>query len=190
MPAQLQTDQRVMVKGADGVSLEQLRPRWTPWPTDYPTSKVQDIEEIQESQTEFFTQVLGFVLVLLALSVLIGFLGIAITLALSVIERTRELGLLRAVGMNRSQVWAMVQPRVGADRDARDVPRHRARRGRRCRARRRPSGPTSTPPGSTSRAVVADRLLHRVGGVRARSPRSSRRGGRRGSTSSTPVSHE
>ena len=45
---------------------------------------------------------------LLALSVLIGFLGIAITLALSVIERTRELGLLRAVGMNRSQVWSMV----------------------------------------------------------------------------------
>jgi putative ABC transport system permease protein len=75
---------------------------------DYPTSKVQDVDEIQESQTEFFTQILGFVLVLLALSVLIGFLGIAITLALSVIERTRELGLLRAVGMNRAQIWSMV----------------------------------------------------------------------------------
>jgi putative ABC transport system permease protein len=108
-PNQQQTDQRVMVKAADGVSLEQLRPAVEKVADAYPTAKVQDVDQIQKSQTKFFTQILSFVLVLLALSVLIGFLGIAITLALSVLERTRELGLLRAVGMNRSQVRSMVR---------------------------------------------------------------------------------
>jgi putative ABC transport system permease protein len=108
MPAQLQTDQRVLVKGAEGVSATQLRTAVDRVADAYPTSTVQDVEEIQDTQTEQLTIALSFVLVLLALSVLIGFLGIAITLALSVIERTRELGLLRAVGMNRTQVWSMV----------------------------------------------------------------------------------
>jgi len=108
MPAQLQTDQRVLVKGAEGVSPTQLRAAVDRVADAYPTSKVQNVEQIQDTQTEQLTIALSFVLVLLALSVLIGFLGIAITLALSVIERTRELGLLRAVGMNRAQVWSMV----------------------------------------------------------------------------------
>jgi putative ABC transport system permease protein len=108
-PAQVQNDQRVMVKATGGTSLAELRTAVDRVAKDFPTSKVQDINEIQKSQTKFFTQVLGFVLVLLALSVLIGFLGIAITLALSVIERTHELGLLRAVGMDRRQVRSMVR---------------------------------------------------------------------------------
>jgi putative ABC transport system permease protein len=52
--------------------------------------------------------VLGFVIVLLLLSVLIALFGIANTLGLSIHERTRELGLVRAVGMERRMVGRMV----------------------------------------------------------------------------------
>jgi putative ABC transport system permease protein len=53
--------------------------------------------------------ILGLFYALLALAVVIGLLGTANTLALSIFERTRELGLLRAVGMNRSQIRSSVR---------------------------------------------------------------------------------
>jgi putative ABC transport system permease protein len=107
-PAQVQTDLRILVKRAPGVSAAEARAAVTKASAAFPTAQIQSLKEIQKAQTKQIDSALAFVLVLLALSVFIGFLGIAITLALSVIERTRELGLLRAIGMRRFRMGAMV----------------------------------------------------------------------------------
>src|SRR3954463_6301096 len=75
----------------------------------HPDAKVMDRKEFAKAVGGIVDQLLTLVSVMLLLSVLIAFLGIVNTLALSVYERTRELGLLRAVGMTRSQVRAMVR---------------------------------------------------------------------------------
>ena len=64
---------------------------------------------LREEASGFIDQLLTFVTVMLLLAVVIALLGIVNTLVLSVFERTRELGLLRAVGMTRAQVRAMVR---------------------------------------------------------------------------------
>ncbi|KQW45178.1 hypothetical protein ASC77_20615 [Nocardioides sp. Root1257] len=76
---------------------------------DHPDAQVLDKEGYQKVATGFIDGLLTFVTVMLALAVVIALLGIVNTLALSVFERTRELGLLRAVGMTRGQVRAMVR---------------------------------------------------------------------------------
>jgi putative ABC transport system permease protein len=75
----------------------------------HPDARILDQEEFEEVASGFIDQILAFVTVMLMLAVIIALLGIVNTLVLSVFERTRELGLLRAVGMTRGQVRAMVR---------------------------------------------------------------------------------
>ncbi len=75
----------------------------------YPNLKVQTRAEFQKSQQAQVNQLLGLVYALLALAVLIALIGIVNTLMLSVFERTHEIGLLRAVGMKRRQIRAMIR---------------------------------------------------------------------------------
>jgi putative ABC transport system permease protein len=76
---------------------------------DHPDAKVLDQAGYEKEASGFIDQLLLFMTVMLLLAVVIALLGIVNTLALSVFERTRELGLLRAVGMTRGQVRAMVR---------------------------------------------------------------------------------
>jgi putative ABC transport system permease protein len=75
----------------------------------HPDAKVLDQKGYEHEIAGVVDQLLAFVTVMLLLAVIIALLGIVNTLALSVFERTRELGLLRAVGMTRAQVRSMVR---------------------------------------------------------------------------------
>ncbi len=103
-PENAQALNRVEVRAADGVGLEQLRSVVEDAVTDFPSAEVRDKEEIKEANNNQLLVSLGFLFVLLGLALVIGALGVAITLALSVFERTREIGLLRSVGATRSQL--------------------------------------------------------------------------------------
>ncbi len=75
----------------------------------YPTVKIQDQTEFKESITGQINQLLNLIYALLGLSVIIAIFGVVNTLALSIIERTREIGMLRAVGTTRKQVRTMIR---------------------------------------------------------------------------------
>jgi putative ABC transport system permease protein len=102
-------DASVFVKLADGVDMAAGRAALTGALKGYPTAAVKDEGTAVEGRLQAIDQVLGLVTVLLLMTVVVATLGIANTLALSMLERTREIGLLRAVGMTRRQLRAMVR---------------------------------------------------------------------------------
>jgi putative ABC transport system permease protein len=75
----------------------------------FPTAKPQTIQDFKNAQYDGINQAVSLIYLLLALSVIVALLGVVNTLALSVHERTRELGMLRAVGMSRRQVRQMIR---------------------------------------------------------------------------------
>ncbi len=75
----------------------------------YPQVKIQGQSAYKDSITKQIDQFVNLIVGLLALALLIAVLGIVNTLALSVYERTREIGLLRAVGMSRRQLRRMIR---------------------------------------------------------------------------------
>ncbi|MCB1038616.1 MAG: ABC transporter permease, partial [Acidimicrobiales bacterium] len=75
----------------------------------YPTMKVQDRDEFTSGIVQSISTLLNVIYALLLVSIIIALIGIANTLSLSIHERTRELGLLRAVGMTLSQLRSSVR---------------------------------------------------------------------------------
>jgi putative ABC transport system permease protein len=93
--------------GADAAAVEQRVKRLVS--ARYPSAEALDQEELKQSQEEQITGLLNLIYALLALAVIVSIFGIVNTLALSIHERTRELGMLRAVGMTRRQVKRVIR---------------------------------------------------------------------------------
>jgi putative ABC transport system permease protein len=99
----------LLFSGAPGSDAEALQKKADAAIKDFPTAESMTIDTFKKDQLKQVNTLVGLIFALLSLSVIVALLGIINTLALSVFERTRELGMLRAVGMSRRQVRRMVR---------------------------------------------------------------------------------
>ncbi len=105
----LALDSMLFVSKEPGASTEAIREGVARITEELPTVTLKDPQEFAEEQKAQINIFLNLIYGLLGLSVVIAILGVVNTLALSVIERTREVGLLRAIGVSRSQLRTMIR---------------------------------------------------------------------------------
>ena len=106
---EIESDTQVFVRAASGFTAEEVQSNLTVLAEDVPTAQVQTTEELASDVEEGINQLLNLITGLLALAVFIALIGVTNTMTLSVFERTREIGLLRAVGLSRLQTKRMVR---------------------------------------------------------------------------------
>jgi len=94
-------------EGADAEQVQELLTKGVE--IAFPVAEVLNQQELKESREEQINQLVALVYALLLFAILISLFGIINTLALSIHERTRELGMLRAIGMSRRQVRTMIR---------------------------------------------------------------------------------
>jgi putative ABC transport system permease protein len=102
-------DAMVIVDAVDGTSVAEAKAAVTEVADGFGGPNVEDRDEFAATMTTGVDMMLTIIYALLALAIVIALMGIANTLSLSIHERTRELGLLRAVGQTRRQVRSMVR---------------------------------------------------------------------------------
>ena len=109
-PAQ-RTDSAIYIALDDDSSagIAAARPALESVVSTVPGAELQDLDEFKRTQTDQANQFLVIVYVLLALALVIAIVGVVNTLLLSVYERTREIGLLRAIGMSRRQLRSSIR---------------------------------------------------------------------------------
>ena len=101
-------DMQVMVKTADGTS-DATKDRLEKALGTNPAIKVQDKQDLSNEIAKMFTLMLNMLYGLLAMAVIVAILGVINTLAMSVFERSQEIGMLRAIGLDRKGIKRMVR---------------------------------------------------------------------------------
>ncbi|WP_333760776.1 ABC transporter permease [Streptomyces sp. IBSBF 2390] len=102
-------DSALYVNAASGTGAEELRPRLEQALKPYPQVQTRNQTDYKKLVHDQISVLLYLVYALLGLAIVIAVLGVVNTLALSVVERTREIGLLRAIGLGRRQLRRMIR---------------------------------------------------------------------------------
>ncbi|MDQ1031102.1 putative ABC transport system permease protein [Streptomyces umbrinus] len=102
-------DSALYVNAASGTSADTLRSNLDKTLDPYPQVQVRDLADYKKLIHDQIAVLLYLVYALLGLAIVIAVLGVVNTLALSVVERTREIGLLRAIGLARRQLRRMIR---------------------------------------------------------------------------------
>jgi len=101
-------DMQVMLKTSDGTS-DAVKDKLEKALGDNPAIKVQDKKDLSNQIAQMFTLMLNMLYGLLAMAVIVAVLGVINTLAMSVFERSQEIGMLRAIGLDRKGIKRMVR---------------------------------------------------------------------------------